>query len=230
MSEQYHIPNISRESVLKYLGYMGQSITAELESCLDEQAQKCCEIAVPRGVTRLFTLVSNNGNRVALKDCDLVFESKSIAQHVKGAKSVGLLAVTLGAGIDRELKQLGYTSPLNQIVFDACATVLAEEAANAAEASLVAQGAAQSLFPNWRFSPGYGDFDITVQQRFLQVLDAPRSIGLTASVSSLLIPTKSVTALLGFFETPQPTRVSLCSECGCYDYCTIRKTGRTCRG
>ena len=52
----------------------------------------------------------------------------------------------------------------------------------------------------FRFSPGYADFPLEVQPKLLEILDAPRRIGLTVSPSLLLIPTKSVTCILGVGE------------------------------
>ena len=48
-----------------------------------------------------------------------------------------------------------------------------------------------------RFSPGYGDLPIELQRDFLTLLDASRKIGLTATESSMLVPSKSITALIG---------------------------------
>jgi cobalamin-dependent methionine synthase I len=48
-----------------------------------------------------------------------------------------------------------------------------------------------------RFSPGYGDLSLSVQSDLLNVLDARRNIGLTLSDSLMMIPQKSVTAIVG---------------------------------
>lgn len=50
---------------------------------------------------------------------------------------------------------------------------------------------------NWRYSPGYGNLDISIQRELLKSLDAERTIGLTASSHNILIPRKSVTAIIG---------------------------------
>ncbi len=54
---------------------------------------------------------------------------------------------------------------------------------------------------NWRFSPGYGDCPLSAQRSIVNsVLNATRLIGLTVTPTSLLIPTKSVTAVIGLFD------------------------------
>ena len=48
-----------------------------------------------------------------------------------------------------------------------------------------------------RFSPGYGDFDISFQTKIFEVLQCGKKIGVTLNESLLITPTKSVTAIIG---------------------------------
>ena len=70
------------------------------------------------------------------------------------------------------------------------------------------------LYCRPRFSPGYGDFDISHQRDLSRLLDTPRKIGLTVTESCLLAPIKSVTAVIGLSRTPQPCHRRGCEECG----------------
>ena len=56
------------------------------------------------------------------------------------------------------------------------------------------------LCPTTRFSPGYGDFDIAHQKDIIRLLNCDRRIGLTLTGGYMLIPSKSVTAVIGFTE------------------------------
>ena len=47
-----------------------------------------------------------------------------------------------------------------------------------------------------RFSPGYGDLPLSVQPAFAQELDL-ESLGVAVTDSYLLVPQKSITALVG---------------------------------
>ena len=64
----------------------------------------------------------------------------------------------------------------------------------------------------------------------LQALDAQRQLGITLTNTLLMVPTKSVTAVVGLFETIQSSTHASCAGCLCFDFCTIRPTGHTCRG
>ena len=56
---------------------------------------------------------------------------------------------------------------------------------------------AQGLTLRQRYSPGYFDLDITEQRKIFALLDLTKRIGLTLSDTCQMIPTKSVTAIIG---------------------------------
>ncbi len=60
---------------------------------------------------------------------------------------------------------------------------------------------AQALYLTDRFSPGYGDMPLAQSGQICEVLNTGRSIGLTVSQSGILMPRKSVTAVLGISRT-----------------------------
>ena len=73
-----------------------------------------------------------------------------------------------------------------------------------------------------RFSPGYGDFPLSCQRELLTLLRAPETIGLTAGESMLLLPTKSVTAVMGRSRLALPCHRTGCEACGKTD-CAFRR-------
>lgn len=79
-----------------------------------------------------------------------------------------------------------------------------------------------------RFSPGYGDFSIGMQGEICRVLDTARKIGVTVNESGILIPRKTITAVLGVSKHPQTKRTSGCAVCDLFETCSYRREGRTC--
>lgn len=234
MVESLEVTSLERAEVLRYLGYHGQEVTSEVEERLDGAMASCLSLARPRACLRSFacgTRTSRNDGtpELPLLGCALVLEGKSIAEHLEGAVEVGVMAVTIGAGVERELRRLSLTDPLGQMLFDAAATAAVERAADAAEALLVADAASRGLYANWRFSPGYGDLPLACQPTLLAALDATRRLGITLTPSLLMVPTKSVTAVLGYFPEPHPGTRPGCKECNLRDYCSIRASGTTCQ-
>lgn len=166
---------------------------------------------------------------IRLKGTALELRGHSIAEHLAGARAVGVMAVTIGMGIERELRRLSLTDSVAQVIFDSCGSTIVERAADAAEASLMARARERGLYTNSRFSPGYGDLPMSTQPALLSALNAQRRLGVTLTSTLLMTPTKSVSALVGMFDRPQPSGHHSCKGCLCFDFCNIRPTGRTCR-
>lgn len=111
-------------------------------------------------------------------------------------------------------------------LLDACASVWVEAGCGEAEAEI------SSRFPGMyltdRFSPGYGDLPLSLQKDVCALLDAPRRLGVQVTDSFLLNPSKTVTAVVGLSERPQPARVRGCGFCNLRENCQYRKEGKTC--
>ena len=48
-----------------------------------------------------------------------------------------------------------------------------------------------------RYSPGYGTFPLSAQRELLALLDAPLSVGVSLTDTMLMVPSKSVSAIIG---------------------------------
>ena len=79
-----------------------------------------------------------------------------------------------------------------------------------------------------RFSPGYGDLPLSLQADFLRATDAGRKLGITVNDSFLMTPCKTVTAVIGLSERPQPARVRGCAHCNLRESCRLRQKGESC--
>ena len=79
-----------------------------------------------------------------------------------------------------------------------------------------------------RFSPGYGDLPLKLQIGLCAALNTSRRIGLTVTPSLILVPRKSVTALLGIADRPKTLRKRGCEVCGMFLHCPYRKEGVVC--
>lgn len=234
VTETYRVDSVDRSEVLRYLGYSGQALTPELDARIDAVVASCLAVCQPRGRVAVFD-VASVGERdgepcVTLEGTALELRGHSMAEHLDGAVAVGVMAVTVGMGVEAQLRRLSLTDQVAHVIFDAAATTAVERAADAAEASLMARAAERGLYTNFRFSPGYGDLPMETQPVLLGALDAQRQLGIMLSSTLLMTPTKSVTAVLGMFDTPQPSARPSCKGCPCFDYCKLRPTGRTCRG
>ena len=163
----------------------------------------------------------------ALADAGIL-RGGDVMRHLEGCPQAVLLAVTLGPGVDAQIRRAGVGDIAAGVASDALGSALAEQAAEAAEAELRQWAAREGKYLTGRFSPGYGDWDITVQPLVAAALDTVRRAGLCVTDTNLMTPRKSVTAILGVSDHPVKGRLAGCGHCVLRTRCEYRKRGKTC--
>ena len=161
--------------------------------------------AQPRGVWRILPREQ--------APASLLLDEGDIARHLEGCSRLVLMAVTLGAGVERLLRR---------------SSVLVDQMADLLEAHIRSQLAKEHWYMTGRYSPGYGNWPLSVQVDLCRVLDTGRAIGRGVSASYLMAPRKSVTAALGVADHPVKGRLAGCGHCVLRDTCGYRKRGTTC--
>ena len=112
------------------------------------------------------------------------------------------------------------------VMLDACGSAWVEAGCDQAEAEVAERF--PDLYLTDRFSPGYGDLPLTLQNPICTALDARRHLGICVTESLLMNPSKSVTAVIGLSDRPQAARIRGCEYCSMRENCTLRKGGKTC--
>ena len=157
-----------------------------------------------------------------------ILRGGDVEKHLEGCPQAVLLAVTLGPGVDAQIRRAGVGDIAAGVASDALGSALAEQAAEAAEAELRQIVAEEGKYMTGRFSPGYGDWDIAVQPLVAQALDTVRRAGLCVTDTNLMTPRKSVTAVLGVSDHPVKGILAGCGHCVLRERCEYRKRGKTC--
>jgi hypothetical protein len=212
----------AKVEVLRYLGRRQQVVPAELDEMVTDCLTLMRETVRPRRVTARFSLVSNEGD-IFLPDIGLALPGLSIRRHLKGCGEVLLLAATLGVEADKLIHRFEHDDFIRSVVLDACGSRLIEEVCDESEQSIRAETVGEGLFLTRRFSPGYGDLPLTLQPRILAVLNANRRIGLTCTDSLILLPRKSVTAIMGLSRSAVQKSADKCDACPKRDACAYVK-------
>ena len=151
-------------------------------------------------------------------------EGKSIVKHLDGCEKVICMAATVGFAVEREItKKFERGEYLASVLLDAAATAAVEQAADAMEKHFAATFAKDGFKMRWRFSPGYGDWDLTAQEELFKIAGAEQ-IGMKLSSAMMLEPRKSVTAIIGLAKELGTGNKELgaCKACGRSD-CHARK-------
>ncbi len=217
---------IDRKQWLERLGVTGD-MPVGLEEQLQQAEKKLLHTAVPQGVFREVGLedffFSDEGASFSEW---LELPGSNIKKHLEGCKHAVIMAVTLGAGIDRLIRQSQVKDMAEAVLLDSGASILAEQIADELEQQIKITFCTLYLTP--RFSPGYGDFPIRMQRDFTKSLDTHRQIGLAVNENYILTPRKSITAIAGLAEHPVGGYLATCDECVLKDNCRLRADGTPC--
>lgn len=210
---------ISVKQAARYLGAHGAP-DAATAALLQRCAPPLLQAATPRAVWLLCGTDE--------LDTAGILQGEDIRRHLTDCPQALLLAVTLGPMADACIRRAAVGDVAAGAATDALASALAEQTADQAEAQLRQWAAGQGLFLTGRFSPGYGDWPITVHPLLAAALDTPRQIGLYVTDSYLMTPRKSITALLGVSRHPVSGQLAGCGHCALRHRCDYRKRGITC--
>lgn len=205
------------EEVLRMLGAAGTG-EASVRDLAQQAAELVQETAVPRAVYQ----------KVARARLQPLLLGQDIAAHLEHCQDAVAMACTLGQEVDSLVQRLEIRNMALAVAVDAAASVGVEALAQSLEQQIRRSLEEQELFLTGRFSPGYGDYPIEVQNALLTLLDAPRRIGLLATQTHLLTPRKSITALCGVSSRPVTGKLAGCAHCALRETCTKRKEGKTC--
>ena len=206
---------LDRSEVLRYMGYSGET-DAHIVQTAQDAMDRLTAIAQPRY------------HYVKLPLDAMTLPGEDICRHLADCDSMVLLCATLGASVDREIRLAERTSMLTALALDAAAGDGIEKVCDRAEAEIRAREAEHGRFVTGRYSPGYGDLPLTVQRELLRLCDATRRIGLSLTQTNILIPRKSVTAILGVSDAPVEGKRRGCVSCRLRGTCPFRKRGITC--
>lgn len=219
--------NIDKTEVLRYLGYSGQHLSEETSVAIVRQTERCLHIASPKAVYQRYVL-KDSDEGVFVSEFGILLPGENIKKHLDGCDSCVIMAVTAGMGVERELLRLQRVSMTEAVIFDACANAYVESLADCVQSLVEVEARSEGKYITDRYSPGYGDFPLDMQRVLVPGLECEKRIGLTVTDSALLIPHKSVTAVIGLRDTVADKIKRNCKDCNMYDTCTMRKNGDRC--
>ena len=220
------ITSINRAEAFRYLGIKGVPDNATIQLAYECEKILLAEMA-PKFCWAYADIFENSDNSVKLSGYALSLSGNDLSAHLDGCCGAVLLAATLGNGVDMLLRKTQAQDMAKAVILDAMASAAIEQVCDEAEKEIAEK--MENKHFTWRFSPGYGDFPIEVQKDFLTALNAQKVIGLCASQSGMLTPTKSVTAVIGVHEKSVQQQKHSCESCNMRDRCNYRKTGGTCQ-
>lgn len=221
-----------KNEILRYLGHNGQKVDDSIYTLIDECIDEIRSIARFRYTYKIFDVkigVSQGSLCIELSDTNVKLTGNDIYEHLRDCRKCAVMAVTLGVEVDNIIRTAQRDDMLKALVLDSCATEFIEKLCDNVENEIRAIAQSENKGINFRFSPGYGDLPIDVQSSVVRILDGTRKIGLTVTENSLMIPGKSVTAIIGFTTDYKlkPGKTG-CDICSMRNNCMFRRGGTTC--
>jgi len=233
MTDTIKLNNLNREEALRYLGYADQKPDIAIERLIDECEEKVIAHAKPRYVYKVCDIDSSESGiqinqGITLAGTKLVLSGKSIQNHLKDCNAAVLMAVTVSDSIDKLIRVMQIEDMAKAVIVDSLSSVAVEQVCDYVEQ--IIKEAYPKKYQTFRFGIGYGDLSIMLQKDFLMALNAQRQIGLNVNASSMLVPTKSVTAVIGLSDMPIETAARGCQTCTMRKSCKFRQKGGHCNG
>jgi hypothetical protein len=194
--------------------YAGLSPAAEFsETMLQAAARDAILLSRPQGIWEIYAY--DDLLHTVLSPVPLMLQGTKIQRYLAGAVQIAIMAVTIGPTLEEEVtQQFSGSTYTAALLLDAAGTTAVEQTADAVCRIIRHQAASSGLTTSDRFSPGYGDWGIAVQKEILELSYGSR-LGLTLTAAGMLVPRKSVTAVVGLYPEQAQCYTVASSQLGC---------------
>lgn len=232
--------SIEKAEVLRYLRYKGQEIDSSFSEKIDLAIEQTKSIITPRAVYGIYPLKFFE-DRIEVEGTSLVFNSKDISRLLRDCDECILFAATIGTKVEMETRKAEYVDLAKSLIMDSAATTFVERTCDYVQEIIEKDVEKSGKCITMRYSPGYGDLPIECGKEILNILQSQKKIGLTTSGSGLMIPRKSVSAIIGIYDSSKDDNVDKdkkvkkgkksCLDCPNYNNCIYRReSGGSCYG
>lgn len=219
----------SRREAFRYLGYGKNTPAAEDGKLMESCIQELCTKLSPRFFAREYPLSFTEEGELVFS-CFRV-KSRELGRNLKDCRSVILFAATLGAGVDFLIRRYAVLDMSRAAAMQAASAAMIEAYCNLENCRLEEEYRKRGMALCPRFSPGYGDFPLAFQKEFAAALEFEKTAGITLTEGFLMMPSKSVTAVIGIKEGTKSTdmisggKCQTCQKTDCI-YREIQDSGR----
>lgn len=209
----------NEREILRYLGHRGQEIPENVEELIKECERELEQMASPRAMWKEYPLSIHDH---VLDMGFLQTKSKSLERNLRDCERVILFAATLGSRVDVLLHRYNMIQMSKAVVMQAASVAMLETFCDEKNQELKSSYEAKGWYLRPRFSPGYGDFPLECQREIAPALEMGKRIGINLTDTLLMMPSKSVTAVIGASRLRRNCTVQGCEVCAKRD-CAYRR-------
>ena len=190
--------DINKQEVYRYLGYRGGARPdEETAERIDRCIAQIAAAAEPRRAVKRMPLTVCPDEEDTLLFGGMRVKSRNLSHHLAGCTEIIVFAATVGIGVDRLIKRASISGMADAAILQAAGAAAVEALCDQIEEEAGRQAAEDGLMARRRFSPGYGDFALSHQPEVLSMVKAAKLTGITLPDGYLMVPSKSVTAVIG---------------------------------
>ncbi len=217
---ELRLPDIpDYETLEHYLGGLDEYTRCTADMLMEKLRAVC----TPRETHREYAVLRKSDGIYLF---DERFEGEDIKKHLADCDRCVVLAVTLGVKADGLLRAFESSDMSAAVILDSLASVLTEQVCDQVQDMLEKEY--EGYFLTDRYSPGYGDLPLSANKTIERMLETPKRIGATVLENFLLLPRKTVTAIIGISEKETKGHMAGCENCCVYEKCTLRREGKSC--
>jgi hypothetical protein len=192
-------PQYNKRLIYTRLGYDRErtSLSPELEQEVERLLTLTENTLNITAAYRMVEIKRIDSPAIVLED-DTVLSGVRLAELLDGCDQALLMLAAGGSRIMDLIHRLQEENRMSEaVVVDAAASEITDSALDIvmAHVTTLLRSRGRAL-TSMRFSPGYGDFEITQQRDFYRLLNG-EAFGITLNEACLLIPEKSVFAIAG---------------------------------
>ena len=212
---------IDRQETKRYAGLRKDQDFPE--KLVDEACNIVMMVKEPQTVWTVYPY--DNCNACVQAQNEYFIPGNSLRKHLACATQVIFLSATVGEMVEQAASDAFARGEYALgMLIDAAATAAVEQTADELEKLLANQFAKLGFRMTFRFSPGYGDWDLSEQDKVVKLANA-EAIGVTLTDSLMLMPRKSITAVIGLCpDIEEETPSKGCNRCTKLD-CLMRRDG-----
>lgn len=237
------LSDVNRKEIYRYLGYRGQEPDKLVQSMIDEVLKELLRVVRPvhsyryygckvienkvyllKGERMEMGLADDESEQTGNKDTAepvQEFLSQKLADNLSQCEEAVLLAATLGLEADKLIQRYTVMNMAKASIAQACGAACMEAYCNKVQEIIRQEALERGLYLRPRFSPGYGDLKLDYQKNIFDLLECQKRLGMSLTESMLMLPTKSVTAIIGFTRNKENCHIAKCSVCSKTD-CEFR--------
>ena len=219
--------NIKDEEVLRYLEYKGQIIDDNLKETINQCKNITKARINPRYTFRVYSIKKNKGI-IEFEGSNLKLESRDLYNVLKDCNKCILMAATIGLDIEKDIRKYSLTELTKGIIIDSCATTAIEEVCDMVQEEIQNNILEDEQHTTLRYSPGYGDLPIEKNKDILDLINGQKEIGLTITTNGIMIPRKSVIAIIGISDNKLSQVKKSCKNCNNKDTCKFKRGVDSC--